>query len=302
MRRAPMACLAISLGACTSVTGLDDLEFTPGAGGQTSTGGEGGTPTGGSGGVGGAGVGGLDDGGVIVRYFIDEAASGMPEILLNDAIQPPFNLALDYNTGNMSFVDTATGRGLSWQDEDGRDAAVAPLGSGKVLERLTGKTAATLEAVVDVVAASVNCSRIVSIGDDGESGTFSVCQQSSPPELEIRLNQATKGTANVDLTTMGRVVVHAVFDGEHSAAVERCRLYVSGVFQSNTIDPTDLPVEGETLAPISSQKLTIGNRGQNFQRSLEGNIYYAAVYDTAFTQERVDAHTAVLLENDDAPR
>jgi len=177
---ATLGVLALALGSgCLAILGVGD-EYTlgggaAGAGAQAGSGGDtggGGTgaagATGGSGATGGGtgamgatggggqgGSGGnaptLVDRGLLVRYYIDEAASGQTPQQLIDAAPSPLNLTINY-TPSLTFTEVASNRGLHWALLGSSANARTTLDGTKILSGLNGHTTGTIEAVVDVTA------------------------------------------------------------------------------------------------------------------------------------------------------
>jgi len=93
----------------------------------------------------------LVDRGLIVRYFVDEAASGQGPSQLLDAAPSPLNLGITYSTA-LSFAEVASNRALNWTSGDAAGDARVSLGSTKINSALQGSTSGTIEVVVNVTA------------------------------------------------------------------------------------------------------------------------------------------------------
>ncbi|MBW2525542.1 MAG: hypothetical protein JRI23_15265 [Deltaproteobacteria bacterium] len=320
----PIAALLIAAG-CESIAGLDDFQDAPdggtangtatatgsGSGGAaTGSGGgsAGGTSTGTSTGVGGAGGGGvaLVDEGVVVRYFLDEAASGVSPAAALDSTQVPFDLTNTYGgttpTAPMTYGEIQGNRGLQWSQANTVGVASSSLTlPNKIAKTLHGSTTATLEVVMQVTAA-------------GSANTlFRNLRAAGLARLALGLNSAGSffvewnggqniGTWTFDLPTSGRAFVHLVIDTALSNGPERIQLFVDG---------TSLPMYGSTgqltqnatfeLLGLSDLALALGNWADGQAHSYQGALQYVALYSEAFTMEQIDQNVAALTASDDAP-
>jgi concanavalin A-like lectin/glucanase superfamily protein len=303
MHRAPR-----SLTACTllAAIGLLACTGTPSAteGAQasvssSSAGGAGGH----GGGSGGAGASGGSEGGsppllddeLVARYFIDEAASGQTPTTLADAAPDPLPLALSY-VPQMTFTEKDGHRGLQFTatELDGRASVLAD--ATKIQDRLAGSLVATIEAVFELEDVSTNGSRIVHIGFDTE--WFFSLGSSAPNRLRVFISGTEIGRFVTPLPTLGRVVVHAVIDNTQADPEARCRLYVDG---SPVLRIAGTPMDqNEAFTLPNGKHFVLGNREIGL-RTFQGILYYAALYQTAFTEEQVADNTRALLQYDDTP-
>lgn len=241
----------------------------------------------------------LDDADVLVRYYLDEASEGQAPTRAHDATLPPLDLGHTWAEG-MTYVDVGGNRGLHWEAEEAHGGPSNLVRDTKVREHLEGKTAATIEVVADIEAvAGGGGSRIFAIGHGNGDVRLGLLSE-DPEVLWLRWrNNKNPASWNVDLPRVGRAVFHVVLDTT-AAEDDRVRLYVDGVEQE--VVKGDWPSDGETIDFHNDSELVLGNRRPNEgERSFRGSLYYAALYATAFSQNRIAHHVAVLTADDDAP-
>lgn len=272
-------------GASTSSLG------SGGEGAATSAGGAGGS---GAGPFGGAPPAGLVDRGLVARYFIDEAASGTEPTQLSDAADDPLPLAVHYD-GTVAFGERDGQRGLIFAVVGAFGRASVPIGGTKVLSRLVGKTTSTLEAVVALDAVSTTPTRILHIGADTDSGKLTM----SAPLLDRIYLHSGDGRAGAWVASVGptRVVLHVVLD-TNAAPELRVRGYANG-------SPLprfggEIPEAGAAIVLDGDEHLVVGNREVG-ERSPEGAVLYAAIYDESLTEAEVLRNASLLLASDDQP-
>jgi len=269
----------------------------PGSGGSTAhgSGGSGGT-TSGVGGAGGQGVGACDlaaplQGTPLIRHFINE---GQDMTLNNAPGLLGFPLTISEGDNDPTWAVETYHSALSWSTVQGNGKASAQ-NSNQVLPPTSSEL--TIEAVVRVVSVSdgielEDASQILYIGSpSGEVGTISLRVRSSTPDgmntqfsLDGRRQSANSnevfGCWDYRLLTTDPMVVHAVFTASSSGVISN--LYVDGIAQDRS--PTagcDGPDDNMGyLAFGDSDRYVLGNR-QAGGRSINGSIYYAAVYSDA---------------------
>ena len=239
----------------------------------------------------------LVDRGLVVRYFINEAASGqMPAALVDSALQP-LALPITY-TSKLAYTEDNGHRGLhqASMTPDNARADVGVAGT-KVGPLLAGKTQWTIEAVYDVQAipATINA-RIVTIATG--ITTYGTMALLTVDRAHVNLELNGVGTTWPVDETMGRVVVHAVVNTNATTASGREQVYVAGgpVINGGGTGPS----QGAGLSLQATDHLTIGNvdtGGQSFQ----GTVYYVALYDVALSQSEVAQNAAALATDDDHP-
>lgn len=282
--------LIVALAGCTgTASSTEGTTATTTAGAGGGFGGAGASTSTAVGGAGGAPSIPLVDEGLLARYFLDEAPGS---ILVRDAAPDPLDLDLTA-APVMAFEPLPKRSGLHWTQAGDGGLCATEVGATKVAV-LDGATAATLEAVVEVSDAVLAGSRVVYFGDVDDSGRLGLVLPTTV-SAEVRMS-GNVGTFEVDLASLGRVVLHAVIDTEAAEPAARVRLFVDGA--------PAVRVSGEEVAPATAVALppehtfVLGNRLSS-DRSFEGTLYYAAVYDRALSQAEVLQNTASLLDSDD---
>jgi hypothetical protein len=279
-----------------------DAATTTGTGGTGGTGATGGIAgTGGSGGSGGAGgqppSGLLVDDALLVRYWIDEAASGTALQVLQDAAPDPLNLTIAF-AGVGSFATHDNNRALHFPQPNGAAYASVSI-DGTKLAALTGSRRATIEAVVHLEQATNLGDRIVHVG---ALTSFFSLEATSTTSAKLDYNDADAQGIGLwqvaDLNAAGRVVMHAVLNTEAATPSDRVRLYINGVAQpGGTLNP---PTLNDAISLPGGQYLVLGNR-LPAERSMGGFLHYAALYLEALTQAQIDHNASALLASDDRP-
>lgn len=238
----------------------------------------------------------LSDAGLVARYYLDEASMGMGPKLALDAAAAPVDLPLDYAEGQMSyFEDFGVRRGLAFATP-GADDGARTLVSGTKFADLAGTTEMTIEVMVRVDDAMSNGSRIVHLGHN-DSSTFALGATGSG-ELEARWNGSIVRRWDYADFSQGAHVLHLIVDTTAANEAVQFRLLVDG---SELLPDLAAQVPQDDAAQVHADAIfAVGNRQQD--RSIEGIIYYAAVYDVAIADAVVAHHVYRLLEvSDDAP-
>ena len=311
--RHPWLLLAVapSVAACTYEP-TPSSETTTAGGGSGGVGGHAGgaggsagsTPTGGSGGTNTAGGGSplpaLVDDGIIVRYYLDEAADGQQPMELGDSAPGPLPLPISWQP-EMGYVQDGKGnRGLEWTQAGANGMASAGVDGTKIVTALHGSTVGTIEVVVDFKATGADgaCARMSTIATANVAGSFALCAPSIT-RAQFGIDTSYRGGEwEVDFLGRGRLVLHAVLDTAQTDENLRARLFLDGA---------EVPRIGGT-APQQDQPLdlgvgssyVIGNRPEG-GRTPNGRVYYAAMYSVALTTEQILQNAGVLVSHDDAP-
>lgn len=236
----------------------------------------------------------LTDDGLVVRYFLDEAPAGSGPLLAMDWADDPLNLPLEYVEGTMHYVSEGTRRGLAF-DEAGDDDAARGLIAGTKVAALEGTYQLTIEAVVRVDDAIGSGSRIVHIGRNNVSAVSLAA--TGPDELQARWNGVTVRNWDYSAYQGASHVLHLVIDTAAVNPASQFRLLADGV-ELNAVTVANLPAD----APLDYEENTIlalGNRHQD--RTIRGVLFYAAIYDHAFSDATVIEHIEALQDSDDAP-
>ncbi|WP_437774447.1 LamG-like jellyroll fold domain-containing protein [Sorangium sp. So ce1097] len=326
------------LAACAPELRLGDLPGAGGASGAAGAGGGGAGPetasassggggggtadsaSGAGGGEGGSGAGGaghiddctrdascLTDDGLVVRYFLDDAALRIGPTQVEDAAEAPLALAL--TTGpEMGFVGDGAGHsGLAWTAASGNSRASAPIDGTKIQSLLHGSRTGTIEAVLRIAEVSSQGSRIVHIGSDTEPGRFTL-RSDRPGQIDFWWNGTSCG-GSWDVRIPERAVVHGVFDTTVQVpAGARVRLYVNGV-PAPRLTPAGGYCAEDARLPNVDAALDLLPEGRHFVlgnreiggRTFSGALYYAALYARALTDAEIERHVAGLLASDDRP-
>jgi hypothetical protein len=235
----------------------------------------------------------LTSSGLVVRYFIDEAAAGQAPIVLEDSAPDPLKLPLTY-APELSFVEEGGHRGLSWASEGVAGRASIQVDGTKIMSALNGSQVVTIEVVVRIVAVDNNASRIVHIGVNQESGRLGL-RSAVLGEIEAWWNNEMLALWSLPLS--GRKVLHAVIDSTQSVPADRVRLFVDGS-PAPAPPSSQPPLLGEALDLNVGRYLVLGNREDGI-RSFEGVMYYAALYSAALTDTEIGQNAMVLLATDD---
>ncbi len=307
--------------ACTlDWDALDPALRSSSVGGEMSTGGEGGEAAGGSfggnggtalGGMGGAGnlggggaggVGGmrptLYDGGLVVRYFLDEAATGTDPTVAEDAAPNPFPLSSVY--ANNAYVVETGNRGMQWPAATQDGVFMSAIENSKVTTELAGSTTGTIECVFDIDACEPLSSRIFHVGEGSDAGNFTLsCDSVTNLNFAWENGDPDDGDVHwtVDLLAVGRAVFHVVLD-TGLAAGQRLRLFINGALQPQGTGV--FPLAGEFIIFEPGDSLTLGNRATG-GRSFDGTLFYCAAYNEALSIAAIQNNTTILLASDDAP-
>lgn len=231
---------------------------------------------------------------VVVRYFIDEAAEGQRPGVLSDAIDPPLDLFLSY-VPEMAYTEQQSGRGLSWSMASVSGTAWVGVDGTKLVNRLQGSTTATIEVVLRMTAVESLGSRISHVGDGTEKGFLSL-SSSQLGILQFHWQETVLLEEwNVGASITERSVVHVVVNTE-AEAEDRVVLYFNGA----AVSPSDEspPPAGAPIDLSMDEFYVLGNR-ENGERSFAGELYYAAIYQSALTQAEIEANFATLDVFDD---
>ena len=291
-------------GGNTSQSGAGEAGSAPSDGGGGAVGG-GGSGAAGAGGAGGAvdgggngGTGGsgptLDDSGVVARWTLSEAASGAGPTSVADSIAPVADMAMDYGSGNVQWYEPSSGmRGLSWAvglDAGGPRATIAP----KLLTAFDQQTDATIEIVASGMVDNGSCGRFFSVspGTGTIFGNLDLCHGNN--QFQIRIQNERIASSNATLP-MERFVLHGVVDLSASVHAQRVEIFVNGV-ATQAMPSAQLAMITE-LGFAAGDTMAIGNRDD--QRSVQGTVHYAALYDVVFDQARAALHHQVLMARDD---
>ena len=234
----------------------------------------------------------LVDNGLLVRYYIDEAASGQGPTQLEDAAPTPMPLALHY-TNAMSFAQPAS-RGLHWTTADDEGRASAPVDSTKIISMLDPSTTFTLEVVASLQSTGAGEDRFISVANG--TTTYGSIALITSDLLSLRLHLGTSTVYWSVPWAQGRLVLHCVVDTNQPTATDRALLYINGALATRTAGNS--PSLGYTPPILTTDYLTVGNV-EGAGRSPGGDVTYAAIYTTALSPSQVATNAQRLAANDD---
>ncbi len=241
---------------------------------------------------------GLLDDGVLVRYFIDERKVLNPMLVL-DAVEPPLNLLIHKDDLDVQpyRIDDGGNLGLAW-DNPGGGGRVRETVTQKVIDGLDDSAVLTIELVASLDDASagggsdvvrlLEVSDVVSVGASVIAG-FIVIMNTSLGTFTMQWNRA-------DVESLGRSVYHVVIDTTDGNGGQRVTLYVNGA----SLGPpgNQIPAQDALFDVDDAKELVLGN-GLFDDLSFGGTLYYAALYDVALSLDEVQAHTELLVADDD---
>jgi len=242
----------------------------------------------------------LIDRGLVVRYFLDDAPPGGTVDNVADSAPNPLDLDLivDVGNGDPAFVEDGCNSGLQWTTVGtGFGRASVPIDGTKIATAFSGQTDGTIELVVAVQNVSSNASRLSMLGQSTSSGRFTLrMDNNSELEFRMRSNDSDSATWPVEFAAQGRTVLHLVFDSTESDDCSRTRLYIDGVLTGSCTTNIDHNLD---IQSPHSWFYTLGNREAG-DRTLQGTIYYAAMYEEPLNPSEVQQNSMRLIANDDA--
>lgn len=242
----------------------------------------------------------LEDAGLLARYFLNEAGSGTAptQALDSSGFGTPFNLTLDYGGGSMAYVENFSNRGLDSFSTSGTQGARLAVNdtSDKIRDALHNSMTATMEVVYDADAFGTNGSRIFTLF--GAADVFGISGHPLAPVDHLRL--FVNGTQVLQTLTGfsgSRIVLHLVLDTTQATDTNRVKLYVNGVLVTS-FTATAYPALNAVLNLPAGTQLAVAGLGTG-TRNIDGQVYYAALYDTALSAAEVANNYSVLTTDDD---
>ncbi len=242
----------------------------------------------------------LSDSGLVVRYYIDEATSGQgPANVLDAGPSPAYDLPITYDSTNLNYEETGSNSGLECDATDGdqrADEVIEDTSGDKIRDDFRGQQTYTAELVVRVDDFSASNGRVFAINVSGNNPDFGITGTSGTVMRfyweETLMRTIDPGTA--------RAVWHIVIDTTEATANDRIKMYKDKVLQSPTVNAN--PAQNDTLIWANARRFFLFNRGTaSFDRSMDGELSYLALYTEAFDQTRIDDHFDVLDPDDDTP-
>ncbi|MBI3894479.1 MAG: hypothetical protein HY313_00970 [Acidobacteria bacterium] len=249
----------------------------------------------------------LDDTGLISRFYLDEAASGTGPTETVDAASGPLNLTLNYDAGtaDLEYTEVTGNRGLDSKDTAGAQRADRNLAAGdKIYDGIHGSKTATFEIVVDQDGCSASNGRWFAIngrGGDNPHGGFN-CTATNNWTFYFNETGA-EGYNDIDTT---KVCLHVVYDTALADADDRVKIYENGTLLTESAagtDPTQNATFNLTTCATACQLIMLNREtsGPAWARSVDGILFYAALYSVAFTATRAGDHCTILNADDDTP-
>ncbi len=235
----------------------------------------------------------LMDRGLVVRYFMDEAATGTAPASLIDSAPSPLALPITY--GQAMFTEANGNRGLRWGASQGTGKIEINLGSTKLQTRLSSARTVTIEIVVQITGAGAATTESQIAGLRGGNPDFMLTAVGSA-DLRFFKPYGSEGATWIGANAQERMVLHLVFDTTRADQGERLELFRNGVSVAKTT--SFAPSMNSTVGLGSGESMLIGNR-QNQDRSIAGTIFYAAFYDVALSASEITNNAARLLADDD---
>lgn len=238
--------------------------------------------------------------GLLVRYKIDEAASGTTPTALVDSSGNGYNLTtINYGAGNMAYNEVSGNRGLDSTTSASGDQQVKRQisdTSDTVRTGMAGVQKATFEIVVRIDAvASASGNRIWALGVNASTrcaiGITTDSASSWGVEWNTGLIQFWNGTEGV------RQVIHAVYDSTQATDADRVKVYVDGSQITPSVNATI--TLNDTLTLAASTQLVGINRDSGWGNPFDGMLFYAALYNVAFSGADVTQNYNILTADDD---
>lgn len=240
----------------------------------------------------------LDDSGLLARYYFDDGTNGDTSTTPATDAAGSMDLAVDFGTSDAEWTVVSGSTGLEFLDTAGTGtASVSIVGSNAIRDGLDGSTVATIELVAYLTAGNSNSGRVFGTGQDDGEGSFLITVGSgNPGTTEFRINDDTR--TEWDWATGTKDVWHIVLDTDAGTAENRTKVYKNG---SLFTDDGSSISSGATINITTTEWLYAGNRQTSKNRESDLILYYAAVYDEAFTATRCDDHSTILTADDDTP-
>lgn len=236
----------------------------------------------------------LVDDGLLVRYFIDEAASGQTPIRIEDSAPTPLTLVLTY-TNAFGFTEPAPQhRGVRWTAASDVGRASAPIDGTKISSMLDPAKTFTLEIVTELRGNGAGENRFISVANG--TSTYGSVALITSDLVSLRLHLGTSTVYWAVPFAQGRVILHCVVDTNQTAPTDRAKLYINGAPATRTGGTS--PAQFYDPPILLTDYLAIGNV-EGAGRSPDGDIFYAAIYTAALSPEQVAHNAQRLAASDD---
>jgi hypothetical protein len=236
----------------------------------------------------------LVDRGLVARWFLAESAAGAMPTVTADAAEEPFDLSIDFTSANLRWTEENGQRGLRWLAAGGNGGPIRAVADSK-FTMLHGRTSVTIEIVAAIDGVTSNDSRLFHVGTGSDPGDLTV-RSGAIDSVELVVNGSDVADWNLNLPLLGRAVLHLVYDSSVPVEEDRARLYIDGMYvvpSSSSPPEMNEPIELSKVPYVS-----LGNRDAD--RSIQGAIFYAALYARTLADDEI-MHNATLLFADDDP-
>lgn len=235
----------------------------------------------------------LVDTGLVCRYYFDAAASGTAPTQVDDTSGNAYHLTeINYGSGNLAWTEVSGNRGLESTATSGTQRARRSIDntSDALRDALAGTAVVTFELVLDVQTGNASTARVLAINDRvGGSPVLGVAATNT--SFRFYWNGAAMN--DIGLTT-GRHVLHFVIDT--TLGSNQYKLYIDGTNTNNNSTSGTLTI-GSNVDLIAFNRESSGS----FDRSYDGVLYYAAIYDAALSDTEISDNYDILTLDDDAP-
>jgi hypothetical protein len=239
----------------------------------------------------------LSDDGLVARYFID---SDDPATLLLDSAPSPVSLDILTGGGQPVFTIDGVGRGLLWTTlAAGGIAVKGGPAMMKLQTALNGERTATLEVLAKIASATTAGSLIAGVYTD----TY---------QLSLHVSNLANINATVGTTSgfrwpaiLGSAspprVFHLVFDSQNPISSERLVMFINGVPIAPSPGSTSLNANEQLNFPVPPAATIGATPDGNIDDSINGSVFYYAVYSEALSLAQVQAHSEILNISSDGP-
>lgn len=252
----------------------------------------------------------VGDDALVVRYWLDQAASGPLDMPILDAGPgTPMDLTPVYSPGQAQpdWVEDDGHRGLRWNQHGSGGRGEIAL-AGTKLAALDGTTSVTLEIVAELTSVFRTAepwARLVVWQPDVQAYGIEMgilgAWHDDAFALDVRAAWSPGSGDPIARWSLsehpGRFVAHLVVDTSDPPS-SFLRMYLDGseveaVFNGEGPPDTAIEVGAESF-------LVLGNR-PNDNGSFGGAIYYFAIYDRPLDSDEIAHNAARLSRDDDAP-
>lgn len=233
--------------------------------------------------------------GLLVRYFLDDYPAGVPPegaVVADAGPGIPLDLPIIVSQNQPIFSIAGGHSGLSWDAVNNDGRPIADVVDTKIMD-LDGGTQVTLEFVADVNDVNGMGTRFIHIGS-GTNGHALAVSSDDLNSIHLRTHVSNETAVWAAELDAGRSVYTIVVDLDQVGG-DRYRLFVNGTETAATSF-----MDVVTLQISASHALSLGNRSAG-DRSIDGTLFYAAIYDRALSPDEVQQNADALGDSDDSP-